>query len=407
MVVLFTCNADTGGIAPRLSLKRAQMRALITILCLWAAGLGAAAQFGKISVLYAGFGAQYPGASAVALGLIVSVVGMVGLIFGTTAGLLVARIGPRRGIVAALVMGAAMSLIQSQGLPYGALIASRILEGLSHLAIVVIGPTLIAGLASDRFRGLSMTLWSSFFGVTYAALALFAASATVPGLFMTHAAWMLGVAGVLAVLLPRDVVQPMVQGQGGLLAQHGAIYRSASVAAPAMGFFCYTFLFVALLTLLPPEVPVVQRPLAAVGMPLVSILLSLTLGVWLLGHMAAWRLVQLGYVLAVPGFLVLLVAWGQGPLMVGAALWIAAALGLVQGASFAAVAQLNLTADTRARSAGAVAQLGNLGTTSGTPVLAAVMVATGPWGLVLVALLACAFGVALHQIQAGRRKSLE
>jgi DHA1 family inner membrane transport protein len=381
------------------------MRALITTLAVWAAGLGAAAQFGKISILFKTFGAEYPGSSAVELGLIVSIVGVVGLIFGTTAGLLVARIGPRRGIVAALVMGAAMSLVQSQGLPYGALIASRVVEGVSHLAIVVIGPTLMAGLVADRFRGFAMTLWSSFFGVTYALLALFAAEASVSGLFLGHALWMAGVAVLLAALLPRDVRLRVPMGQGGLMAQHAAIYRSPSISAPAMGFFCYTFLFVALLTLLPPEVPPAQRAWVAVGMPLISITVSLSLGVWLLGRMAAWRVVQLGYLLAVPGFVALLLGWGQGAVMAAVALWIASVLGLVQGASFAAIPQLNPTVDGRARSAGAIAQLGNVGTTTGTPVLAAVLAAAGPWGLTIVAVGACVLGVTLHQLQARRRES--
>ena len=383
------------------------MRRVVTVLAIWAAGLGAASQFGKISVLYADFGAAYPGASAVALGLIVSTVGIVGLVFGTTAGLLVARIGARRGIVAALLMGAAMSLVEAQGLPYAALIAARVVEGVSHLAIVVIGPTLIAGLAVDRYRGLAMTLWSSFFGVTYALLAVFADGATVWGLLSVHALWMAAVAMVLAVLLPRDAGVGVTEGQGGLLAQHLAIYRSAWVAAPAMGFFCYTFLFVALLTLLPPEVPMVTRAVAAVGMPLISIVVSLTFGVWMLGRMPAWRVVQLGYALAVPGFVVLALGWGQGAVMAGAGLWIASALGLVQGASFAAIPQLNPEPDARARAAGAVAQLGNLGTTTGTPLLAAVLVGWGPWGLCVVAMLACGLGLCLHQFQARRRESLQ
>ena len=75
---------------------------MLLVLLLWAAGLGAAAQFGKISILYEDLRASYGGNGEVALGLVVSIVGMVGLIFGTTAGLLVARIGPRRAIVTAL-----------------------------------------------------------------------------------------------------------------------------------------------------------------------------------------------------------------------------------------------------------------------------------------------------------------
>ena len=382
------------------------MRAVITVLAVWCAGLGAAAQFGKISVLFDSLGAQYAGSSPVALGLIVSIVGMVGLVFGTTAGLFVARIGPRRAIVAALLMGAAMSALQSFGLSYGAMLAARVVEGVSHLAIVVVGPTVIAGLAAARYRGLAMTLWSSFFGVTYAVLALLApplvAAYGMAGVFVVHAGWMAAIAVALWALLPVDPPAPRVQS-AGLLAQHGAIYASPRLSAPALGFFCYTFLYVAVLTLVPPDVPLPQRAFAAAGMPLISIALSLTLGVWLLGRMSAVRLVQWGYLAAMPGFVVLALFWGQGLGMVAGALWVSAALGVVQGASFAAIPELNATAESRAQASGAIAQLGNLGTTTGTPVLAALLLGAGPWGLALVAGLACALGISLHALQARRR----
>ncbi|WP_103333547.1 MFS transporter [Pseudotabrizicola formosa] len=382
------------------------MRAVVTVLAIWAAGLGAAAQFGKISVLFGALADQYAGASPVALGLIVSIVGIVGLVFGTTAGLFVARIGPRRAIVAALAMGALMSALQSLGLSYPVMIASRVIEGVSHLAIVVVGPTLIAGLAAERFRGLAMTLWSSFFGVTYAVLALAAPPLRdaygAAGIYLAHAGWMAGMALCLALILPRDPAAPR-GAQSGVLAQHAAIYASPRVSAPALGFFCYTFLYVALLTLVPPDVPVAQRALAAAGMPLISIALSLTLGVWLLGRVSAVRVVQGGYLAAVPGIVVLALFWGQGAGMVLGALWVAAALGIVQGASFAAIPELNATSTARAQAAGAIAQLGNLGTTTGTPVLAALLTGAGPWGLALVATLACALGIGLHVVQARRR----
>ena len=383
------------------------MRAVVTVLAVWGAGLGAAAQFGKISVLYDVLGQAYAGASPVALGLIVSVVGIVGLIFGTTAGLFVAPVGPRRAIVAALVMGAGMSAVQAIGLGYPAMIASRVVEGVSHLAIVVVGPTVIAGLAAERFRGLAMTLWSSFFGVTYAVLALIAPPVLgafgAGAIYLGHAVWMMGMALGLWLLLPPDP-RPAPQARVGVLAQHRDIYASPFLSAPAMGFFCYTFLYVALLTLLPPEVPSAYRAAAATGMPLISILLSLTLGVWLLGRMSAVRVVQGGYLMAMPGFLLLALVWGQGLGMVIAGLWVAGALGIVQGASFAAIPELNAKPQDRAQAAGAIAQLGNLGTTTGTPVLAALLIGAGPWGLALVAGLACALAVTLHAVQAARRR---
>ncbi|MFN7224538.1 MAG: MFS transporter [Paracoccaceae bacterium] len=392
------------------------MRAIVTVLALWAAGLGAAAQFGKMSVaypvltfVYSGASENgYPAQSVVEIGLILSVVGMVGLILGTTAGLWVTRLGPRRVVVLALVLGGALSLVQTTFPPYPLMMLSRVLEGLSHLAIVVVGPTAIAGQAGARWQGAAMTLWSSFFGVAYAVLFAFGPDLVLEQgagvLFQWHALWMLGCAGILWLLLPRDVPITVVEGEGSLWRDHRMIYASPWIAAPAMGFFCYTFLYVAVLTLLPPEVPLAQRALAATGMPLISIAVSLTLGVLLLGRMPAVRLVQWGYLAAMPGFVLLALVWGQGPGMLVAGLWLSAALGIVQGASFAAIPQLNQTPGTRAQASGAIAQLGNLGTTTGTPVPAAVMFGAGPWGLALVALAACALGICLHAVQARRRQ---
>ena len=378
---------------------------MLLVLLLWLAGLGAAAQFGKISILFETLRSTYGGQGEVALGLVVSIVGMVGLIFGTTAGLLVARIGPRRAIVAALAAGAAMSALQSLMPAYPLMLASRIIEGASHLAIVVVGPTMIATLAPEDRRPLAMTLWSSFFGVTYAILALIGPHAGPTSLFLGHAGYMAVLAAILALTLPPD---PKGQAlpMGNLIAQHAQIYASPRLSAPAMGFCCYTFLYVAILTLLPPETPETHRALIAAGMPLVSIAVSLTLGVWLLGRMSAVRLVQAGYAVAIPGFLLLWLSWGQGVGMVAGGFLLSAALGIVQGASFAAIPELNLTADDRARAAGAVAQLGNLGTTTGTPVLAALLATSGPAGLAATAVLLCSLGIAIHALQRARRQRL-
>lgn len=383
------------------------MRVLVTVLALWCAGLGAAAQFGKVSFALDLFAGRYPLAGPVALGLIVSVVGMVGLVFGTTAGLLVARIGPRRAIVAALALGALVSAVQVLDLPYPVLIASRVLEGLSHLSIVVVGPTMIAGVTPARHQGLAMTLWSSFFGVTYAALALVAPAALaggLAGLYLPHAVWMAGLALVLRGLLPSDPPVPKASG-GGVLAQHLAIYASPRIAAPALGFVNYTAIYVAVLTLLPPLMPAGEVALAAAGMPLVSILLSLTLGVWALRHVSAVRLVQAGFGFGALSVAAMAMLWGQGGWMLAAALAFAGAMGIVQGASFAAIPQLNLSPEDRARASGAVAQLGNVGTTTGTPVLAYVIAQMGPLGMVAFALPLCLLGIAVHAWLARRRLS--
>jgi len=380
------------------------MRSWVLILALWCAGLGAAAQFGKISVAFQDLGAAYQGQGAVAIGLMVSVVGLVGLVFGTTAGLIVARVGARRAMLAALVLGALVSAAQSLLPPFPLMMLARLAEGVSHLAIVVVGPVAIAQAAPPARQGAAMTLWSSFFGLTYAVLAWVGPGILqahgIAGLFHWHALWMLGCALVLWRLMPRDVAVGAPRAEG-IWAGHLAIYRSPFVAAPATGFVCYTVTYVAILTLMPAAMGP-QGALAAVAMPLVSIGLSLTFGVWLLGRITAVHQVQAGFALAAVASLFLWPLWGTAAALVPA-LVVAGALGLVQGASFASIPQLNPAAQDRARAAGAIAQLGNLGTTTGTPILAWLMQKAGVSGLALFLFGFSVLGIALHALQARRR----
>ena len=384
------------------------MRSLLTILALWCAGLGAAAQFGKISVAYQALGAAYPGLDGIWLGLMVSIVGMVGLVFGTTAGLVVARVGARRAILTALALGAVVSLVESFLPPYPVMMLARVLEGASHLAIVVVGPTAIAAAAPPNRQGAAMTLWSSFFGLTYAVLAWVGPGILqdygIEGLFRLHALWLLACLVALWPLMPADVKVARLTGKGGLLAQHWQIYASPFIAAPATGFVCYTVTYVAILTLMPKAMGV-WGPFAAVAMPLTSIAVSLTLGIWLLSRVSAVRLVEAGFAGSAVAAIGVWVSWDSDGVIV-AALLLAACLGIVQGASFSSIPQLNPKPEDRARAAGAVAQLGNLGTTTGTPLLALLMQKAGVGGLTLFLLGFSVLGLTIHLAQAGRRRSV-
>ena len=382
------------------------IRNVLTALAIWAAGLGAAAQFGKMSVLYDQLGAAYPLHRGVEIGILISVIGTIGLIFGTTSGRIVMRAGPRRVMLSALILGAAISLLQSLMPPYPLMLASRIPEGISHLAIVVVGPTAMAATATPRWQGLVMTLWGSFFGLTFAVLGYFgpalAAEHGPSRLFELHAIWLVLCAAALAVLMPRDPPAPAPAPQS-LFALHVTTYISPRIAAPAMGFVCYTVTYVAVLTLLPGAVHHDWGHTVAVAMPLVSIIVSLTLGVWLLGHFTAVRVVQSGFAATIIAAIGLYATWGSGLLETLFACLLSAGMGIAQGASFAAIPQLNPAPQDRALAAGAIAQLGNLGTTTGTPMLALILTHSGITGMALFLICFSALGIALHHWQAGRR----
>lgn len=374
------------------------------VLALWGAGLGAAAQYGKFSAIFDQLPAIYPDAGA-ALGLVVSIVGMLGIIFGVAAGLLVARVRYRRALLLALWIGAAISVFQAFLPPLPWMLASRALEGLSHLAIVVATPTLIAQLCAPKDRGFALTLWGTFFGVAFTILAWaglpLVAWQGVPALLLAHGVYMavfaLYLGSRLRALQIDNPVPPLSLGK--VLRDHVVIYKSASISAPALGWLFYTFCFVSILTVLPPFLDPEMRALVMGAMPLTSIASSMTLGVALLRRVSAITVILMGFA---GSTLSMLWLWGVpgDPI---ACLSLAAAMGLIQGASFAAVPQLNATPATQAQANGALAQMGNVGNTLGTPVMAVAIGGMGYAALPVLAGFAFILGGCTHLLLARRR----
>ncbi|MGR3599004.1 MAG: MFS transporter [Heliomarina sp.] len=367
------------------------------VLGLWAAGLGAAAQFGKVSVSYPLLAEHY-GSTGAALGFAVSLVGFVGVIFGVTAGLIVARVGYRRALLAALGLGVLMSAYQASLPALPLFLVSRAFEGASHLAIVVAAPTLIAQISAPQHRGFTLSLWSTFFGVAFAFLVLvgepLARLHGVGALFGAHAIYMAVMAGLIAVALPRDVIGPrdVPLSLGSVLRDHGRIYSSPSLSAPALGWVCYAAAWVATLTIMPLFMAEESRALIVAAMPLAGIATSMTLGVWLLRRVPAVQVILTGFACSfTASVLIWLTGAGWSYLM------LAMSLGLVQGASFTAIPQLNPTPQGQAMANGALAQMGNLGNTLGTPVLALLVAGQGRGGFMIFAgtVFACGFGIHL------------
>jgi DHA1 family inner membrane transport protein len=339
-----------------------------------------------------------------ALGFIVSLVGFVGILLGVVAGLVVARIRYRRAMLWALWVGAGVSLFQALLPALPLMLVSRVIEGMSHLAIVVAAPTLIAQLSAERHRGFTLTLWSTFFGVAFTLLVVLGLPVVdgygLPALFVAHGVWMAVFAVILMLFLRPLEIQPEgALSLRGILADHLTIYRSPRIAAPGAGWLFYTFCFLAILTVLPPYIAPEWRAWVMGAMPLVSIVVSMTLGVAALRIMSAVHLAQFGFALSVASLAWLVVAPG----LPVACLVLAGALGLVQGASFAAIPQLNTTAATQAQAYGAMAQTGNLGNTVGTPALLAIMAVTGYAGLIWTSIIVLSGGFLVHAWMAVRR----
>jgi len=325
---------------------------------LYLAGLVAAAQFAKVSVTLDALERAYPGAP---VAFAVSGVAVMGVLFGVLAGGVVASLGPRRAILIALGVSAFAGALQASLPPFPVLMGLRVVEGAGHLGLVVAIPTLMAGLASDRDRPMVMGLWATFFGVGFSLTAVLAGE-SAGWVYGVHAGLAGGIAFVLWRMLPRGVSGERRAAPG--LADHLAIYATPRLFAPALGHGIYAALFLALVTYLPQALG--AGWLAAV-LPLAGLAGSLAAGL-LARRIAPGRLVPFGFFLMA---ILFAATWAAGPLAPGLAVIAMAVSGVVAGAGFAAVPWLNDTAPDRALSNGALAQLGNVGTFSGTPLLAA------------------------------------
>jgi len=371
---------------------------------LYVAGLCAAAQFAKVSVIFETLRAVYPGAG-VEIGFLVSLLSLVGIVFGLVAGLVVARLGFRRLLLAALAAGALISLYQSTLPPLPLMLLSRAIEGAAHLAIVVAAPTLITVISAKRHHPVVMTVWSTYFGTAFALAAwvgLPLAAQWGPGaLFQLHAGLLALVALLLAVALPREAVATTAGklSLATVLRRHVEVYTSPTLAAPAAGFGFYALTYVSLLTLLPEHIAPEWRTLVTGMLPLASIAASLVSGATLLRRFRAVTVSIAGFGLGAV-LSVLLIAFPGDPALC-IALFVA--LGLMQGASFAAIPELNARPADQALANGALAQTGNMGNTLGTPVLFALGSSGGFPALIGLVALAHATGGLIHFGLARRR----
>lgn len=377
------------------------------ILALWGAGLGAAMQFAKFAVIYDLLSGIYPD-GGVALGWLVSMIGVIGIILGAVAAMLVSKVRYRRSLLWALWLGAVVSLGQALMPPLPLMFVLRLIEGASHLALVVAAPTLIAQIATDAQRGLALTLWGTFFGIAFALMVWLgrpiAVTFGIPALFIFHAAYMAAFALYLSPRLRRlpDEGAVTVLSLGSMLRVHKTIYSSARISAPAIGWLFYTFCFVAILTVLPPYLDPALRGLMIGAMPLVGIAVSMTVGVALLRVMRAVQVVMIGFALSA---LCMIWLW-LVPAGVLGCLTLAGVLGLIQGASFASVPELNSTLTEQSQANGAMAQMGNLGNTLGTPMMAFALMGWGYPSLPVLAGFAFVMGLIFHLILEKHRRNV-
>ncbi len=360
------------------------------IALLYAIGVLAAGQLGIVPPLVPALQRDL-GLSLAGAGTTVSIVTLVGALFGLPAGGWSERVGHARALrIGILVMAAAAALCAMAG-DANMLLAARGLAGAGYLLVVVACPSLMVSTAEPRHHAFALSLWGTFVPAGIALSGLAAAA------FADRAGWRI-IFAVDAVLLAFGLIIAMAipQTRGPQHDERRVSAGALRAAAPlSVAFFCFALVFLALAGLLPAWL--VERR----GLPAdeAGRIVAIAAAFGIAGSLWAGRLMRRG---ASPGRLVAVGliastviaalpfnAAAPVPLAVAGFAVCFALGGLVPAAAFASVPLV--AADKRAIGPvnGLLAQTGSLGSLAGPPALALWVEATD-WSLAPVMLVAVA-----------------
>jgi MFS family permease len=131
------------------------------IALFYAIGVLAAGQLGVVPPLVPAL-QQDLGLSLATAGMTVSIVTLVGALFGLPAGGWSERIGHARALrIGILIMASAAALCAAAD-NASTLLAARGLAGIGYLLVVVAGPSLMASTAEPRHHAFTLSLWGTF-----------------------------------------------------------------------------------------------------------------------------------------------------------------------------------------------------------------------------------------------------
>jgi len=342
------------------------------VIMLWLAGIAAAMQFAKFSFAFDFLRNQY-NVSPFWMGLSLSVVGLIGLIFGITISIYISKIGQNKILLISLLLGVIISFIQALNPIFPIVFISRILEGVSHLGIVVTAPIIMILLSSEKNHSIVMGLWSSFFGIAFSVTAwagkpimeLF----SVSGLFLIHAVLLFVIFLILFFSIRKIDIPHNENNKISFLAAHIKVYSNWRTVSPGTLFFFHTFMYIALFTFLPRlSENENTKNLLLVVLPLISIIGTMIAGVISQYFVSPAKLSVVAYISLLVLIFVVKLSFNNNTFFVAASMVLILFSGIIQGSVFSLIPNISLTTEEQTNANGAVAQLGNLGSTLGPPI---------------------------------------
>jgi MFS family permease len=364
------------------------------------AGVTASLQLGKVAPALLAIAADLQVGLSGAAGLL-SVFALVGAVFGLAAGLVAARLGMRRALLAGLWALGAAGLAAAFAPGPALLYACRVVEGAGFLAVVVSAPTLVAARAAPADRALAMSWWSIFMP---SGIALGMLAAPVVEGFGWRMAWaamalLPPLAALLAgVLLPRSSGRP-VGVQEGVRRRLVALWRARLPVLLAAAFSCYTVVYFGIAGFLPARL--VEG--FSLALPLAGLAGAGAAIANIGGNLLAGRLIRRGWrapmLVLSAGMAMALLSAGTFALPFSLGLTLAAALlasgigGIIPASLFALVPRSVPEPSLTGPALGLVVQCNNIGSLLAP--LAVAAAARQGWGFAALPLLAAGLALVL------------
>ena len=344
----------------------------LLIFVLWFAGIAAAMQFAKFSVAFDLLNNQYS-VSSFWTGLSLSIVGLIGLIFGITVSIYISKAGHKKVLFASLFLGVIISLVQALNPVFSLLFISRIIEGVSHLGIVVTAPIIMILASSEKHHSLVMGLWSSFFGIAFSVTAWIGKPVfelySVYALFFIHALLMAVILIILILLTKRINIPGSEEEKTPFFTAHKNVYSNWRTFSPGILFFFHTFMFIALFTFLPGlSGDENTKNLLLIILPLISIAGTIAAGIVSQYFLSPSKLSVIAFISLIVLISLIRLSFNNSILFIAASMILILFSGIIQGSVFSLIPDISLSTKDQTNANGAVAQLGNLGSTLGPPV---------------------------------------
>jgi len=374
------------------------MRKILFILFLWFSGIAAGMQFAKFSAAI-GFIQTEVGISPLYSGWLLSSLGIIGIIFGVTSGVIVSRFSPVKMVVAFLWWASAASFLQAMFSQPGVMLVVRLLEGFSQLILVSAAPTALLIVAPKRYQAIVMTLWGTFFGAAFLAMNVLQGLLIQwdgwKGIFYGHAIFSAGVALVLSIFLKMTSTLKITDQQNqnhkkiSFISQHKSVYKETGSLLPGLLFCCHTLMYLVFLTYLPqrfnhsyPE-ELLKSNFLQISMPFFSLFGTFLSGV-ILNKIQKSPLVLIKYAFCTMLVLCTLLIINTGSVFfLSVASFILLCSGVLQGAIFATIPYLSDDSTIHAYANGAITQMGNIGTTVGPPIFSTILIYFG-WNIAFI-----------------------